>query len=149
MTTTPFFESIYEDPRHMFWFTSVGKETIVKVVLFRPTDQWDTYEMVLGDLNPDGSIDVEMRSNNGDTEFVLSTAAKAVMFFLSDHLDAQIVIEATTSARARLYQITIKKEVEILGDYFDIYGCNDQGLEQLQSGKNYLKFIVMLRKKID
>lgn len=141
-----FYEMEWYGKHPMFWFTSTGKETIVKVILFRPTEEPDIYEIVLGDLASDGLIDLETRSDNGDTEEVLSTVAEALLFFLSDHVEAKILIEASTDSRARLYQIAIKRELDDLGDYLVAYGFNGENPELLQSGKNFKKFVVSLRK---
>ena len=140
-----FYDSLLNGQHVMFWFTSAGKESIIKAILFRSTCESGTDEMLLGDLNPDGSIDVEMRSNNGDTEKVLSIAAKSIAFFLSDHLEAIVVIEASSVSRMRLYQIAIGKEMGDLGKYLDVYGFDGESLEAFRSGKNYKKFIVSLR----
>lgn len=142
---TAFYESILNGNRLMFWFTSMGKESIIKVILFKPTEEPDIYEIALGDLNSDGSIDLDKRSDNGDTEEVLSTVAKALLFFLSDHMDAQVVIEASSDSRARLYQIAIKRGLDDLGDYLVAYGFDNENPEVLQSGKNYKKFVISLR----
>ena len=102
-----FYESILNGKRLMFWFTSIGKESIIKVIQFKPTEEPDIYEIALGDLNSDGSIDLDKRSDNGDTEEVLSTVAKALLFFLSDHMEAQVVIEASSDSRAGVASITV------------------------------------------
>lgn len=140
-----FYESILNGKRLMFWFTSIGKESIIKVIQFKPTEEPDIYEIALGDLNSDGSIDLDKRSDNGDTEEVLSTAAKALLFFLSDHMEAQVVIEASSDSRARLYQIAIKRGLDDLGEYLVAYGFDNEKPEVLQSGKNYKKFVISLR----
>lgn len=140
-----FYESILNGKHVMFWFTSTGRVSIIKAILFRPTSEPNTYEMLLGDLNPDGSIDLEMRSNNDDTENVLSAAAKSIAFFLSDHQEAKVVIEANTDARTRLYQITIGREMVDLGEYLEVCGFDGDNLEVFQSGRKYKKFIVSLR----
>lgn len=140
-----FYESILNGKRLMFWFTSIGKESIIKVIQFKPTEEPDIYEIVLGDLNLDGSIDLDKRSDNGDTEEVLSTVAKALLFFLSDHMEAQVVIEASSDSRARLYQIAIKRGLDDLGEYLVAYGFDNEKPEVLQSGKNYKKFVISLR----
>lgn len=140
-----FYESILNDKNGMFWFTSTGRASIVKAILFRSTSEPNIYEMLLGDLNPDGSIDVEMRSNNDDTENVLSTAAKSIVFFLSDHPEAKVVIEASTDSRMRLYQANVRKEMEVLGEYLEVFGFDGDNLEIFRSGRKYKKFIVSLR----
>ena len=140
-----FYESILNGKRLMFWFTSIGKDSIIKVIQFKPTEEPDIYEIALGDLNSDGSIDLDKRSDNGDTEEVLSTVAKALLFFLSDHMEAQVVIEASSDSRAPLYQIAIKRGLDDLGEYLVAYGFDNEKPEVLQSGKNYKKFVISLR----
>jgi len=140
-----FYETEWYSECLMFWFTSTGKESIIKVILFKLTEEFDVYEIALGDLNSDGSIDLDARSDNGDTEEVLSTVAKAVLFFLSDHIEAQVVIEASSDSRARLYQTAIKKEMTDLGNYLVIYGFENENPEILRSDKNYKKFVISLR----
>lgn len=99
----------------------------------------------MGELNSDGSIDLDARSDNGDVEEVLSTVAKALLFFLSDHAEAQVVVEASSDSRARLYQIAIKRELADLGDYLVAYGVDNENPEVLQNGKNCKKFVISLR----
>lgn len=140
-----FYETEWYSERLMFWFTSTGRQSIVKVILFRPTEEAGVYEIGLGDLNSDGSIDLDARSDNGDTEEVLSTVAKALLFFLSDHAEEQVVVEASSESRARLYQIAIKRELADFGDYLVTYGFDNENPEVLQDGKNYKKFVISLK----
>ncbi|MGN7887547.1 DUF6934 family protein [Dyadobacter sp. 22481] len=76
-----FYESILNGKRMMFWFTSTGKESIIKVIIFKPTEEPDIYEMALGDLNSDGSIDLDKRSDNGDMEEVYLLLPRRCFFF--------------------------------------------------------------------
>ncbi|WP_409014410.1 MULTISPECIES: DUF6934 family protein [Dyadobacter] len=88
-----------------------------------------------------------MREDNGDTEDVLSTVARALLFFPSDHLEVQVSIEASSDSRGRLYQIAVKKALDVLGDYLLAYGFDDENPEVLQSGKSYKKFVISLREQ--
>ncbi|SDF79562.1 hypothetical protein SAMN04487996_112218 [Dyadobacter soli] len=141
-----FYGTDWYGERLTFWFKSMGRASIVKAIMFRPTSEPDIYEIALGDLTSDGLIDLEVRSDNGDMEEVLSTVAKALLFFLSDHLGAQVVIEASSDSRSRLYQMAIKRELENLGDCLAVHGFEGENPEVLQRGKNYKRFVVSLRK---
>jgi hypothetical protein len=99
------YECLFERLGQMFTFKSTGKQTIFKIVLFNPTTEPNIYSVTLGNLQDDASIDVSAKDGNGDGEFVLSTVAKAIAFFLSDYPEASIIIEGTTPIRTRLFQI--------------------------------------------
>lgn len=116
-----------------------------KVVLFLPTAIPNSYAVVLGDLQNDGSIDVDCTSNSGNTKFILTTIAKAIAFFLSDRPLAEVMIEGTTQARTRLYQIAIVRELKDIGNYFDIYGLTADGYEIFQLGRSYRSFTVSIK----
>lgn len=123
----------------------MGNKVMDKIVLFVPTAISDSYTVVLGDLQSDGSIDVAGTSGKANAEFVLSTVAKAIAFFLSDRPEAEVLIEGSTFARTRLYQIAIARELQDLGNYFDIYGVTNEGLEIFQQGRVYGSFTVTVR----
>lgn len=116
-----------------------------KIVLFVPTAIPDSYTVILGDLQNDGSVDVVGTSGNGNTELILATVAKAIAFFLSDHPEAEVLIEGSTQARTRLYQIAIVRELRDIGSYFDIYGLTTDGYEVFQQGRSYLSFTVSIK----
>ncbi len=116
-----------------------------KIILFSPASYPDSYSVLLGDLQYDGSIDVNRRGGRNNAEFVLSTVAKAIAFFLSDFPEAEIIIEGNTPARTRLYQIAIAREIDDLGRYFEIYGLGDDGLETFQKGRTYQGFVITIK----
>ncbi|GGM83111.1 hypothetical protein GCM10010967_13510 [Dyadobacter beijingensis] len=140
-----FYENIPSGLGQIFWFKSEGRDTIYKAIIFRPTGDPDTFELVLGELNPDGSIDTIMRSNNGDSDRVLFTAAKAVAFFLSEYSDSYVVIEPNTTSRARLYRMVIDKELDDLGEYLNICAFDGHLFESFQRGKNYVRYVISVR----
>jgi hypothetical protein len=139
------YECLFERLGQMFTFKSTGKQTIFKIVLFNPTTEPNIYSVTLGNLQDDASIDVSAKDGNGDGEFVLSTVAKAIAFFLSDYPEASIIIEGTTPIRTRLFQIAISRELDDLGTYFDIRGLDGTKLEIFQPGKTYQGFVISLK----
>ncbi|SEI38829.1 hypothetical protein SAMN05216327_101142 [Dyadobacter sp. SG02] len=142
---TAWYDYIPDSDGDIFYFASSEDSKIDKIVVFTQMNDPDSYAVVLGNLRDDGSIDVDERGDNGDTTAVLSTVSKAIAFFLSDRPEASVVIEASTSARARLYQMAILRESVDLGQYFDIYGFNGRCKEIFQPGQNYLSFIISIK----
>jgi hypothetical protein len=52
-------------------------------------------------------VDDSIRSNNGDRDKVLATVAFTALDFTDEFPEALIVMEGSTSARTRLYQMGI------------------------------------------
>lgn len=116
-----------------------------KIVLFTPTAFINSYSIILGDIAWDGSIDINRKNDRNNAEFVLSTVAKTIAFFLSDFPEAEIIIEGSTLSRTRLYQLAIRRGMDDLGRYFDIYGMDGDNLEIFQKGKMYRSFVVTVK----
>lgn len=135
-----FYQYLFDNSGQIFSFSSIGNKVMDKIVLFVPTAIPDSYTVILGDLQNDGSVDVAATSGNGNTELILATVAKAIAFFLSDHPEAEVLIEGSTHARTRLYQIAIVRELRDIGSYLDIYGLTADGYEVFQQGRSYLSF---------
>jgi len=143
---TPWYDYLPDGFGNIFYFSGCGNKNIDKVLLFKYLDDPEVYEIILGSLRGDGSIDVEGSGDNGDAATILFTVAKAIAFFLSDHPRAEVFIEGTTQARTRLYQMAIARELDDLGDYFDIRGLTDDHEELFQLGRNYQAFTISLKK---
>lgn len=139
------YQYLFDNSGQMFGFSSRGDKVLDKIVLFAPTEIQDSYAVIIGDLQNDGSIDMDGISGSGSTEFVLATVAKAIAFFLSDHPEAEVLIKGTTQARTRLYQMAIVRETRDIGGYFDIYGLTADGYEIFQQGRSYWSFTVSIK----
>ncbi|SDF79660.1 hypothetical protein SAMN04487996_112220 [Dyadobacter soli] len=142
---TPWYDYLPDSSGRMFYFSSSGDKKIDKVLFFNYLHDPEVFEIVLGNLRTDGSVDVDGTGDQRDAAAVLSTVAKCIAFFLSDHPDAEIFIEGSTPARTRLYQMAIVRELKDLGQYFDIYGFTGNCQEIFQSGRNYRSFIISLK----
>lgn len=139
------YQYVLDNSGRIFSFSSARDKVMDKIILFSPASYPDSYSVLLGDLQYDGSIDVNRRGGRNNAEFVLSTVAKAIAFFLSDFPEAEIIIEGNTPARTRLYQIAIAREIDDLGRYFEIYGLGDDGLETFQKGRTYQGFVITIK----
>lgn len=142
---TPWYDNLPDSSDRIFYFSGSRDNAIDKVLLFKCLDDSGIYEIVLGNLRTDGSIDVDGTGDHADAATVLSTVAKIIAFFLSDHPEAEIFIVGTTPARTRLYQMAIVRELDDLGQYFDICGYTGGDEEIFQSGRTYQSFTISLK----
>jgi hypothetical protein len=123
-------------------FTSSGPNgSIQKIARFtRLRDS--VYNFGFGDLNPEtGDISDTTVSNNQDTDIIMGTLGSIVYDFTNIFPHSLIVIQGTSPARTRLYQININKHWRSITPVFDIYGLKHQLWEPLTSGTNYDAFL--------
>lgn len=144
---TTWYDYIFDGFGRTFFFSGSGDGEIDKVLIFNYLYESGAYEITLGDLRIDGSIDVDGKGDGGDAATILSTVAKAITFFFSDYPEEEIFIEGTTAARTRLYQMAIVRELNDLGRYFDIYGFDGSEEELFRPGRNYRSFTISLKSK--
>lgn len=127
--------------------TQTGKATR-KRVEFTPTQNPALYNLALGDVLPDGVLDIFSRSNNDDRDQVLATVAQVISVFLSTYPARLVLFTGSTASRTRLYRLAIARELDNTADLFDIYGVRpDQQLELFRPDNQYIAFII--RRKAD
>src|ERR1700748_1610973 len=84
-------------------FTSDGVRKIRKVVGFTPLGIGNIINMGFGDQLPDGTIDDQADSNNGDITKVLATVIDIIKHFTTRHPKAVIYFRGSTPDRTKLY----------------------------------------------
>lgn len=140
-------------PFKRFWdeyeFVSIGKSEIVKSVEFIPFDVPNTFNLCLGDVMPDGSIDDRANSNNGDLPRVLSTVVEIITNFTADLPSARVIFGGNNAIRTALYRRILKNNYELLSATYKITGViiNDDAMEEEEpfdplSEKEYVYFVV-------
>jgi hypothetical protein len=139
------FEQV-EPTRYKFF--SVGRNRIEKVVDFVPFNIKNIINLEFGDLLPDGSIDDQIASNNGDIGKVLSTVVMIVKHFTAKNPQAIIYFSGSTVERTKLYtRILIAYHASFSAE-FKIYGIVDTEDSRLVlpfdpcAQTNYLAFLI-------
>lgn len=89
---------------YQYTFVSLGKERIEKIAIFSSTPIENVYAFGFGDLAADGSIDVRIRSNNGDLITVLATVIQILKAFLAEHRSATVFFVGSSPTRTALYR---------------------------------------------
>jgi len=87
-------------------------------------------------------LDDSSRSNNGDRDKVLATVAFTALDFTNQFPNAQIVVEGSTPARTRLYQMGIAYNLLEINEYFEIMGLLDNSWKPFERGRNYSAFLI-------
>lgn len=137
---------ILEDAQR-FNFDSVGTNGIIpKTIIYSKTSIQDYYNLALGDIQPDGTIDVFAKSNNNDLEKILATVIQSLLVFLAYYPKAKVFFTGSTTARTRLYQIVLSKEIAKVVNQFTIWGLHNDYLEPFEPNKTYEGFVISKKK---
>ncbi|MCE6989628.1 DUF6934 family protein [Dyadobacter sp. CY323] len=138
----PSYEFSNNEKSVLFTFDSVGSRIIPKGVLFQQTGTPNLFNVIMGDVDSSGNIDVYSESNNGDMENVLSTVIQIITHFLATNKDAIICIQGSTPARTRLYRILLCRELNTISKHFRLLGFGETELELFEPGKTYRAFVI-------
>ncbi len=108
----------------------------------------DTYNLALGDLLPDGTIDDKSNSNNGDIVKVLSTVIAILKEFTFVRPEANIVFTGSTDHRMKLYTRILRTYHSLFAKEFKIRAFIKVGNEYTEidfdpySNLEYLVFLI-------
>lgn len=122
-------------------FTSSGPNGLIqKIARFTKLDN-NVYNFGFGDFDPNtGDISDKQISNNLDTDLIMGTLGGIVYDFTNIFRQALIVIQGTSTARTRLYQMNINKHWNVVSPVFEIFGLKYQQWEPFKKGINYNAF---------
>lgn len=144
---SPFYNFEVLEDAYRFTFNSVGRNGVIpKIIIYSKTDLPDYYNLALGDVRTDGTLDVFSKSNNGDMEKILATVIQTLMVFLAYHPEANVFFAGSTTTRTRLYQIVLNKEIDKVDSMLIVLGLYDDYLEPFEPNKNYEGFVVSKKK---
>ncbi len=141
----PFYEFTVADEACTFQFVSIGQQVIQKCVVYRSTSLPHFYNLAMGDLLPNGTLDVEVVSDNGDRDEILATVIQTLIVFLDTHPTDFVLFTGSSPARTRLYQILISHELDQAQSLFAFWGMSESGqLVSFEKNKPYIGFVVAL-----
>lgn len=144
---SPFYNFEVLEDAYRFNFNSVGPKGIIpKTIIYSHTDLPNYYNLALGDVKPDGSLDVFSKSNNDDMEKILATVIQTLMVFLAYHPEGNVFFTGSTPTRTRLYQIVLNKEIDKVDSTLKVLGLYEDNLEPFEPNKNYEGFVVSKKK---
>lgn len=140
---SPFYEFEILEEAISYRFESVGPNgKISKNILYSSTSIPDFYNLALGDVRIDGSLDIFSKTNNGDLEKIMATVIQTMLIFLNRYPNAKVFFTGSTPARTRLYQIVLAKEITKVTDFLTVLGLYDESLEPFEANKTYEAFVI-------
>jgi hypothetical protein len=126
----------------VFEFISSGpKGDVWKLVHFQKTNEPDLYNLAFGDKSETGELDDLVKTNNGDSEKVLSTVVAALYAFFSKHPEALVYATGSTISRTRLYRRGITKYYNEMVIDFQLFGQIGNEFHLFEKGKDYTGFL--------
>lgn len=134
----------FADNLNAFEFISDGPNgKIRKLIRYSKTNIDFVYNLAFGDMNVlTGEINDLSKSNNGDSEKILTTVAQTIYAFTKKYPESYIYIRGSTKSRTRLYQMGISKYQSDIKESFEIYGEINNIWESFRQGINYESFLV-------
>jgi hypothetical protein len=128
---------------HMYEFFSEGPRGRIRKVVFYEKIGDDLFNLGFGDWNSERQkVDDSFRSNNGDRDKVLATVAFTALDFTDEFPEALILMEGSTSARTRLYQMGIGNNLLEINENFEVRGYRGEHWEFFRQGRNYESFLI-------
>jgi hypothetical protein len=138
------FESTSDD--HLYFFYSIGKNKILKVVSFGPfAESRELTELVFGNYSGPGKpIDVMSVDNNEDMEFVIGTVVTIVFDYLKKFPNEKIIFYGSTKSRTRLYRAAIAKTIEKIEPIYSILGLTEnKTIEVFDKNRTYIAYLIL------
>lgn len=130
--------------RDLFFFLSVGpKGQIPKLVRFDNVGLY--YNLALGDIQEDGTINFTAPTNNDDILKVLNTVAAIIDDFSAAHPGQDIFITGSDDQRTNVYHWRIKRRLQSSHKKFGLMGRKGDlyPWEPFNESESYAAFLVV------
>ena len=103
----------------------------------------DYFNLGLGDRLPNGEIDFNTVSDNGDMPIVIATVVQIVLEYTRYFPEKTISVYGSNRIRTLLYERAIRNNFEELNVFFDIWGIRDDRVKEVFNRTNtYFGFLV-------
>jgi hypothetical protein len=107
-----------------FSFQSIGKNGMVKKMIYFSPNGEDMFNLTLVDIDPKtGKENDKSRTNNGDLPAIMATVVTAMLLFLETYPDKMIYFKGNSKEREKLYQIqtnifypALQEKLTVLGE---------------------------------
>ena len=132
------------DDLFSYSFVSKGKNgNIIKIVQFTLMENGESYNLSLGDYQPEtSSINYDSISNNGDMNIVFTTISNIVIDFLSKFPKKYVFATGNTNNRTRLYRTGLSKYQNQIKEHFFLLGRKDGEWQIFEKEENYEAFLI-------
>ena len=112
--------------KYVFEFPSIGKKHLLKQVVFsKMSYNHNNYNLSLGTILENGTVNFLDSSNNGDVVKVFATVIKCVKTFASDFHDSVIFFKGNTEQKNRVYNEILRRHYDEFSVDFNIFGVSN------------------------
>jgi hypothetical protein len=128
-----------------YFFESINDDKIIKkVVAYLPSaESPNLYQLIFGDLLPNGEIDVFANSNNQDMRIVLTTVVGTIAEFFEKNPRKTVAFTGSTNSRTRLYRAAIAKFIQTTELYYQVLGIlEDDSIEIFNPNHQYYAYLI-------
>ncbi len=141
-----------------YFFNSIGKASIEKVVQYQPLSphnlmqlglppQIEVYNLAFGDrITGTDDFSDQITSNNGDMEMILSTVADTTFSFWESYPQANLFLTGSSVSRTYLYQKKIERYWNEINGIAYVAGRFNSQFELFEKGKNYDAFLIIRKR---
>jgi|SRR5476651_2436492 len=152
MAINPYPDIVVSEDYQTFNFVSEGRTRINKRVEFQllnPANQ--VYNLVLCTILPNGQLDCETASRNGDMQKILETIGKVTLSYTAMFPNRKIFLRGSDRLITRQYQLSLFSNLPEVIRFFYVEGVliEDRQIilrETFKKGKNYDAFIFTRKK---
>jgi hypothetical protein len=133
---------------YLYQFDSISdSKTIKKGVAFYPIQsQANEVELIFGDFDENGKLDVKRVSNNNDMILIFNTVILTVYQFFERNPEKTITFTGSSPSRNRLYRGIISKLIGEHSEFFEINGITfTEDVVPFEPNKDYFAFKIKLR----
>lgn len=142
----PFYKFNVSNHALRFDFSSIGKNVVLKSIIYTRTETPDLFSVALVDIYGDGSADDTSVINNGDMEKILVTVFQTFSVFFKNYPESVVAFAGSTPARTRLYRIAISHELSSITKVYNVWGIINDTYQLFQKDQPYIGFLVSLKR---
>jgi uncharacterized protein DUF6934 len=133
--------NISQISKYIFEFPSIGKKRLLKQVVFSKMEYSPAYNLSLGTVLENGTVNFLDSSNNGDVVKVFSTIINCVKIFSGDFPDRLIFFKGNTEQKTRVYNEILRRHYDEFSIDFNIFGMSMEDgyttVQKFDKRKNY------------
>jgi len=144
--------SILPVSEFVFEFMSKGKKLLLKQVRFSKLKfSPKTYNLSLGTVSEDGSVNFLDNSNNGDVVKIFMTVISCVKLFTMEFPEREIYFQGNTEQKNRVYNEILRRHYDEFSLDFNIFGLSNMDgnntVHEFDRSENYSGFYLRLKSK--
>ena len=134
----------------IFEFTSVGTKPLLKRISFDEIEHGTgIYNLALGTVLENGSVNFRDSTNNGDVVKIFSTIVRCIKIFASSLPGSIIFFSGNTDQKTRVYNAILRRYCDEFSITFNIFGVStidgNTFVRKFEKSESYSGFYLILK----